>query len=224
MTGFEKTIGYSFENEKYLETALTHSSYANENKECMANNERQEFLGDAVLSLIVSDYIFRYRKVAEGELTKIRAALVNEAALAEYARKIGLGKMLKLGRGEENTGGKNRPSILADGFEAMIAAIYLDGGIDAARNFVLPFVADVLDKAEGSDLNDYKTQLQEVIQKNPEEKVSYVLTDERGPDHDKWFAVEVHLNSNVIGKGEGKSKKAAEQRAACEALKLMGMA
>ncbi|MEG2204793.1 MAG: putative dsRNA-binding protein, partial [Oscillospiraceae bacterium] len=147
----------------------------------------------------------------------------NGSALAEFARSIGLGAHLRLGRGEEHNGGRLRNSILADAFEALIAAVYLDGGIEAARDFVLPFVVDTVENATGADLHDYKTQLQEIIQQNPEEKVGYVLIDERGPDHDKWFSIEVRLNSNVIGRGEGHSKKAAEQQAAREALTLMGI-
>jgi len=223
MLELQKTIGYSFKDSSYLEIALTHSSYANECRQALQNNERQEFLGDAVLSIIVSDYIFRHLKVPEGELTKIRASLVCESALAAFAEKIKLGSFLLLGKGEEHNGGRTRPSILADAFEALIAAIYLDGGIDAARAFVLPFITEQAAHAAGSDLHDYKTQLQEVIQKNPEERISYVLVGESGPDHDKRFIVEVHLNSNVIGRGEGKSKKNAEQQAAKEALGLMGI-
>lgn len=223
MHQLEKVIGYTFKNSEYLETALTHSSYANESRGHIPNNERQEFLGDAVLSIIVADYIFRHKKVAEGELTKIRASLVCETALAKFAHQINLGEYLMLGRGEAHNGGAERPSILSDAFEALIAAVYLDGGMEAAKNFVLPFITVTVEHAAGTDLHDYKTQLQEVIQKNPEESVNYVLVEERGPDHDKWFKVEVRLNSNVIGSGEGRSKKQAEQQAAKEALSLMGI-
>lgn len=223
METLQRAIGHEFAEPHLLDAALTHSSYANECKNCPFNNERLEFLGDAVLSVVVSDHIFRHKKVPEGELTKIRASLVCEGALAGFARKIELGSHLKLGRGEENNGGRERPSILADAFEAVIAAVYLDGGLEAARRFVMPFIADTVENAAGSDLNDYKTQLQEIIQQNPEEKVGYVLTGETGPDHDKRFEVEVRLNSNVIGRGSGRSKKAAEQRAAREALRLMGV-
>jgi ribonuclease-3 len=219
----ENTMGYQFENPDYLETALIHSSYSNEKKNCRQNNERQEFLGDAVLSVIVSDYLFRHRKAPEGELTRIRASLVCEGALAGFAGRIGLGAYLRLGRGEEQNGGRQRASILADAFEALIAAVYLDGGFEAARAFVLPFIAEGVENATGADLHDYKTQLQEVVQKNPEERVTYELTGEQGPDHSKWFEVEVHLNSNVIGRGGGSSKKQAEQQAAREALLLMGI-
>jgi ribonuclease-3 len=223
MKSIEQAIGYQFKNQEYLRIALTHSSYANENKDFGTHNERQEFLGDAVLSIIVSDYIFRHLSVPEGELTKIRASLVCEGALANFAKQIDLGSALYLGRGEEHNGGRTRPSILADAFEALIAAIYLDGGIEEARRFVLPFVIDLADHATGTDLHDYKTQLQEIVQQNPEERVRYVLVGEEGPDHDKRFTVEVHLNSNVIGRGVGRSKKTAEQQAAREALKLMGV-
>ena len=224
MKEIEATIGYTFRNADYLRTALTHSSYANENKGFGPHNERQEFLGDAVLSIIVSDYIFRHLSVPEGELTKIRASLVCETALAGFARQIRLGDALYLGHGEEHNGGRTRPSILADAFEALIAAIYLDGGMEEARRFVLPFVTELAEHATGADLHDYKTQLQEVVQQNPEERVQYVLVGEEEPDHDKRFSVEVHLNSNVIGRGVGRSKKAAEQQAAREALELMGIA
>lgn len=217
----EQRLGHVFQNKKYLDIALTHSSYANEMKKGRTSNERQEFLGDAVLSIIVSDYLFHTYHLPEGELTKLRASMVCEKSLCEFAQQIELGKFLKLGRGEEQMGGRERPSILADAFEAVLAAIYLDGGIAPARDFVLGFVTEVL-KSRHVSFTDYKTMLQEIIQKNPEEKLTYVLVAENGPDHDKSFVVEVHLNSNVIGRGEGGSKKGAEQAAAREALKLMG--
>jgi len=219
----EKRIGYTFQNRKFLMTALTHSSYANEVKKGTVCNERQEFLGDAVLSIVVSDYIFRhYSHLPEGELTKIRASLVCEKSLAVFANSIGLGDHLILGRGEEMMGGRKRPSILADAFEALIAAIYLDAGTEEAAKFVLPFVKPELDNHGSKVYKDYKTTLQEIVQKNPEEQVTYHLVEETGPDHDKRFKVEVHLNSNVIGTGIGRSKKSAEQMAAKEALELMG--
>lgn len=219
----EKRIDYTFVDRKFLEIAVTHSSYANEyKKKGMFYNERLEFLGDAVLSIIVSDYLFHKFRVPEGELTKLRAALVCEKSLKEMADLIGLGEFIKLGKGEEMMGGRTRPSILADAFEALIAAIYLDGGIDAARTFVLRFVTDFLIDESRLAFKDYKTQLQEIVQQNPEERLNYELVDETGPDHDKRFVVEVHLNSNVIGCGVGRSKKNAEQMAAKEALELMG--
>ena len=218
----QDTIGYKFHNPVFLEVALTHSSYANEVKHQLKYNERQEFLGDAVLSIIVSDYLFNNYTVPEGELTKLRAAIVCEKALDVMANKIHLGEYLRLGRGEEMTGGRTRPSIIADAFEALIAAIYLDSGIESARAFVLPFVTEMLEHEDSLSFKDYKTILQEIIQQNPEEKLVYKLVGEKGPDHDKRFVVDVMLTSNVIGKGEGRSKKNAEQMAAKEALELMG--
>lgn len=215
----EKTIGYTFHNESLLELALTHSSYANEVKRAGHHNERLEFLGDSVLSLVVSDHLYEHHKhQAEGKLSKTRAGLVCEGALYGYSQKIELGQYLFLGKGEEQNGGRERPSVCSDAFEALIAAIYLDGGYAPARDFILPFV-----KQELTSLADYKTELQEVVQQNPGERLRYVITAETGPDHDKWFEVEVHLNSNVIGKGAGRSKKLAEQQAAKEALELMGL-
>ena len=218
----QQVIHYQFHNITFLEVALTHSSYANEMRPQVRYNERQEFLGDAVLSIIVSDYLFNNYTVPEGDLTKLRAALVCERSLDVMANKIGLGDYLRLGHGEEMTGGRTRPSIIADAFEALIAAIYLDSGIESAREFVLPFVIEMLEHEDSLSFKDYKTILQEIIQQNPEEKLVYKLVGEKGPDHDKRFVVEVLLNSNVIGKGQGRSKKTAEQMAAKEALELMG--
>ena len=219
----QQVIHYQFHNITFLEVALTHSSYANEMRHQVRYNERQEFLGDAVLSIIVSDYLFRhYSHLPEGELTKLRAALVCEKALCQYAIELGLGNFLFLGKGEESTGGRKRPSILADAFEAVIAAIYLDGGMEPATEFVLHYVVPAIENHTPAAFKDYKTILQEIIQKNPEERVTYELVEESGPDHNKHFVVEVHLNSNVIGRGEGRSKKNAEQAAAKVALELMG--
>ncbi len=218
----EERIGYQFQNKKYLRRALTHSSYSNESREKPESNERMEFLGDAVLSLVVSNYIFHRFHLDEGDLTKIRASMVCEKSLFRFAQEVGLGEELYLGRGEEQMGGRTRPSIVSDAFEALIAAIFLDGGLEPAGKFVLRFVREELETGERSAFVDYKTMLQEIVQKNPEEKVSYVLVGENGPDHDKHFVVEVRLNSNVIGRGESRSKKGAEQLAAKEALELMG--
>ncbi len=219
----EKNLKYTFKNKELLSTALTHSSYSNEKKKGTESNERLEFLGDSVLSIITSEYLFKeYSHQPEGELTKLRAALVCEKSLCEISRELGIGECLKLGHGEEHTGGRQRPSILADAFEAMLAAIYLDSGMDSARSFVLPFIKEKLKNIDSTSALDYKTTLQEIIQQNPEEQLEYRLTGESGPDHDKRFEVEVLLNSNIIGRGEGHSKKAAEQAAAKEALKLMG--
>ncbi|MCQ2463719.1 MAG: ribonuclease III [Clostridia bacterium] len=217
----EKTIGYNFKDKKYVETALTHSSYANE-RQMSLFNERLEFLGDSVLGFITAEYFFNnFNHLPEGQMTKLRAATVCEKALHSYALTIKLGDSLLLGRGEELTGGRTRASILADAFEALIAAIYLDGGMEKARDFVLPFIQKAAH--EIPVISDYKTALQEIIQKNRDEHISYVLVGESGPDHNKQFEVEVRLNSNVIGLGVGKSKKTAEQQAAKKALELMGV-
>lgn len=219
----EESICYKFKNRNLIVNALSHSSYANENKQPQGSNERLEFLGDSVLSVVVSEYLYTHlTSVAEGDLTKLRASLVCEKSLHGFARKIDLGRYLLLGKGEENTGGRERPSILADAFEAVIAAIYLDGGMEAASAHILRFIPQDLQKGAKAAFGDFKTVLQEVVQKNPEEKVEYVLIGEEGPDHNKRFVVEVMLNSQVIGKGKGRSKKDAEQLAAREALELMG--
>lgn len=224
MTDLQNKIGYQFKNPALLNEALTHSSYANEHKsQHIKYNERLEFLGDSVLSIVVSDYIYKNcPELPEGELTKLRASLVCEKSLYEFAKKIDLGNYLILSKGERNNGGADRPSILSDAFEALIAAIYIDGGIAPASKHILNFVIPAIKNSKKKKINDYKTTLQEIIQKNPGEKLEYVLVKESGPDHNKHFVVEVHLNSNVIGKGGGRSKKEAEQQAAREALELMG--
>lgn len=220
----EEKIGYHFHRKELLNEALTHSSYANERKsQHVKYNERLEFLGDAVLSIVVSDYIFKNcPELPEGELTKLRAALVCEKSLFEFAKQIDLGSYLYLSRGERNNGGSERPSILSDAFEALIAAIYIDGGMEPAAKHILNFVIPAIKGSKKKQVKDYKTTLQEIIQKNPGERLQYVLVSESGPDHNKHFVFEVHLNSNVIGKGGGRSKKEAEQQAAREALELMG--
>lgn len=224
MEELEKIIGYKFKNPKLLVEALTHSSYANEQKgKKIKCNERLEFLGDSVLSIVVSDYIFKnFTSIPEGDLTKLRASLVCEKSLFLFAKKIDLGNYLILSKGEKNSGGATRASILSDAFEAVIAAIYLDGGIESAKKHILNFIIPELENHKTTAFKDYKTTLQEIIQKNPGEHLEYFLISESGPDHNKHFVVEVHLNSNVIGKGGGKSKKEAEQQAAREALELMG--
>lgn len=214
----EKIIGYTFKNQALLETALTHTSYANESRIPVEHNERLEFLGDSILSVVVADYLFHHVDKPEGELTRMRASLVSEDALFQFAQEIKLGQYLRLGHGEDIGGGRKRPSVVSDAFESVIAALYLDGGMEIARQFILPFIR------EGKTAEaDYKTQLQEIVQQNPEEKLTYVLESETGPDHDKHFVVAVHLNSNCFAKGEGRSKKQAEQHAAREALHLMGL-
>ena len=224
----EKAIGYTFTDKTVLKEALTHSSYAHELKarriECQCN-ERLEFLGDSVLSLITSEYLFKkYGQLPEGDLTHIRAALVQSHSLAEYARRIELGEYLFLGNGEEKN--RNRQSILEDAFEALLAAIYLDGGADgleAVRAFLLPIIQDTIEHGESMLHTDAKTELQQLTQISDGATPTYVITGEKGPDHAKIFEVEVRLNSNVIGHGTGHSKREAEQNAAREALKLFGM-
>jgi ribonuclease-3 len=224
MEQLEKNLKYTFKNKELLKNALAHSSYANEKKGVVPSNERLEFLGDSVLSIIVSEYIYKnFPNLPEGQLTRIRASLVCEKSLCSFSKKLNVGNYLLLGKGERANGGAERPSILADAFEAILAAIYLDGGIEPAKRHVLRFVQSELAHLENDNFKDYKTELQEIIQRNPEEKLTYVLTGESGPDHDKCFTVEVHLNSNVIGEGSGHSKKNAEQAAAKKALELMGI-
>ncbi|MBR5826716.1 MAG: ribonuclease III [Clostridia bacterium] len=219
---FEKIIGYTFKNKSLLKTALTHSSYANERHPDGECNERLEFLGDSVLGVITADYFYHnLNHLPEGEMTKKRAQCACEKSLFGFAKEINLGEYILLGKGEENTNGRNRASILADAFEAVIAAIYLDGGLEEARKFVLDFVKKAATQQVA--FRDYKTELQEIIQKNPDEHLTYVLVGESGPDHDKRFEVEVRLNRNVVGCGVGRSKKLAEQQAAKEALELMGI-
>ena len=222
MTEFENKIGYEFKNTEILERAVTHSSYANE-KGTGKDNERREFLGDSVLGFITAEYLFEnFKNEPEGELTKKRAYAVCESTLFDYAKKIELGAEIRLGHGEEITGGRNRPSVLSDAFEALLAAIYLDGGIESAKKFVLPFIAG--STKTNHEFKDYKSMLQEVLQQNPDEKFEYVVVNESGPDHNKRFEVEIRLNgSNVIGRGIGTSKKRAEQEAAKYALELMGL-
>lgn len=222
MTEFEKKINYEFKNKTLLKEALTHSSFVNGKNN--RSNERLEFLGDSVLSVVVSDYLFNnLSDRPEGELTKLRACIVCEHSLFPFAEKIGLGNEIYLGKGEENNGGRHRRSILADAFEALIAAIYLDGGLEKAREFILMFIPPIEELRSGKlTTGDYKTVLQEIIQKNPEESVTYELSDEKGAAHLKVFTYNVLLNGQIIGSGSGGSKKEAEQNAAKEALKLMG--
>lgn len=217
METLEQAIGYTFQNKELLQTALTHASYANESKKQIPNNERLEFLGDSVLSIVVADFLFHsQKKLPEGELTRRRAALVCEPALRIFAKRINLGSYLYLGRGENMSGGRERASILSDAFEALIAAIYLDGGLEAARDFILPFIQ------EGTQGDvDYKTKLQETIQQASDEKIRYHVTAESGPDHNKQFTVEVHLHNGYVGVGTGHSKKLAEQQAARHVLLQM---
>lgn len=213
----EEALGYCFQDHELLRLALTHSSYANEKRIGKGHcNERLEFLGDAVLELLSSEFLFtHYPELPEGELTKRRASMVCEPSLAISARDLGLPKFLFLGRGEEATGGRARDSITSDALEAVIGAIYLDGGLEAARDFVLRFVLNDLENK--SLFYDSKTILQEIVQ-DQGKTAEYVLTGCTGPDHDKSFFAEVHVNGKVCGKGVGHTKKAAEQAAAYQAV------
>ena len=219
---FEEKIGYEFKDKTYIQTALTHSSFANEHKE-FNYNERLEFLGDSVLGLVVSDYLFRARNdLPEGKLTRLRANVVCEESLSAVARKINLGDHLFLGKGEKASGGSNRDSILADATEAVIAAIYLDGGFDQAKDFILSNLRDTIAKnIDGNIFRDYKTILQEIIQGN-NGKISCKLVGESGPDNNKEFEMQVKCGQETIGIGKGKNKKEAEKEAARDALVKMG--
>ncbi len=219
---FEPAIGYEFKDISLLERAMTHSSYSGGKNN--GSNERLEFLGDSVLQLTVSQYLFTNMTTEpEGGMTKLRASIVCENSLYNFAKRIDLGRYLLLGKGEEMTGGRERRSILADAFEALIAAIYLDGGMAQAQEFILRFVPSIEAIRSGKvKLGDYKTILQEIIQQNPEEHVSYEVSEEDGENHHKIFYATVMLNGQGIGKGSGHSKKEAEQAAAKEAIGLMG--
>ena len=220
-TPLMQEIGYTFRHVTLLEKALTHSSFANEGHGG-EHYERLEFLGDSLLGFITARYLYEKDRGPEGELTKLRAAVVCEKALCGYSKQLGLGNYALLGRGEQHSGGAQRPSILADMYEAVLAAIYLDGGMEPAEKFVLRFIIPEAESQRRRKFKDYKTALQEIVQQNPGERLEYVLSGESGPDHNKTFVTEVHLNSNVIGVGRGRSKKESEQQAAHEALKLMG--
>ena len=219
MDQLEQKIGYRFRNKKLLRQALTHSSYANEKKlGKLGCNERLEFLGDAVLELISSDVLYaRFPQIPEGELTKKRASLVCEPSLAYCARQFGLPEYLLLGRGEDMTGGRMRDSIVSDATEALLGAIYLDGGFERAREFVLKFILNDIERKQL--FYDSKTILQELVQEDGKQPVEYVLTGESGPDHNKQFEVEVRINGSLAGNGAGHTKKAAEQAAAYQALR-----
>lgn len=220
MENFELKIGYKFNNPSYLETALTHSSYANEHG--VQSNERLEFLGDAVLNLIVSENLFlRFSDDDEGDLSKIRASLVCEKGLFELSKKIDLSSYIKLGKGEELSGGRNRASVVSDAFEALLAAIFLDSDFDTAKAWLLALMKEELETAEDKPSSDYKTVIQELTQKDGKGKVSYTLIAESGPDHNKNFISAVMVDGKKIAEGEGKSKKEAEQDAAKNAIKLL---
>ena len=221
MESLEKKLRYCFRNRELLSEALNHSSYANEHRGGLGSNERLEFLGDSVLGFVAAEFLFKtYHDLPEGDLTRMRASLVCEQSLYEVAKALDLGRYLKLGRGEETGGGRERQSILADAVEAVFAAVYLDGGIQAVRELI---VRVLLSQAAGSqERKDYKTTLQEVVQRRSGQVLTYHMLAQSGPDHNKKFLFEVRLNGESVGRGEGRSKKEAEQAAAKDALEKMG--
>ena len=222
MEALEEKLGYRFTNRALLENALTHSSYANENKaKGLQSNERLEFLGDSVLGMVVADYLFRtHPDLPEGDLTRTRAALVCEGSLVEVAQCLERGAYLKLGKGEEAGGGRERPSIIADAVEAVLAAVYLDGGIGSARKIIQKYILS-REVAGLTKPRDYKTALQELVQRESGQVLGYQLIGAEGPDHAKIFSVEVDLNGAPIGQGRGRSKKEAEQNAARAAIEKL---
>lgn len=225
LQSFCQALGVQMHDLELLDMALTHTSYAHEAKQHPKpqHNERIEFLGDSVLSIIVSTYMYNnFPELAEGQLTKLRAHLVCEYSLFEYAKKIHLGDYLKLGKGEDFTGGRERPSILADAFESVLGAVYLDQGMDVARTYLLGLMQPEIDYiCRHGIFNDYKTRLQEYLQRDGEVEITYRLLGSSGPEHNKVFTSEVIFEGKVIGKGQGHSKKDAEQHAAQQALKQL---
>lgn len=222
MEKLEEKLGYKFKNRAFLATALTHSSYANEHRKSKIEcNERLEFLGDSILGMITAEYLFRNEPgMPEGKMTRLRAELVCERSLVEVADQLELGKYLRLGHGEECCGGRTRPSIKADAVEAVLAAVFLDDGLEAAKSIIYKYILSKL--KTGMPVNhDYKTELQEYLQRDGAKDISYTLTGESGPDHNKYFMIDVCLNGKSIGSGKGRSKKNAEQDAARDALEKL---
>lgn len=226
LADFQARLGYHFHDIELLREALTHSSYAHEYRGAkpISCNERLEFLGDSVVSLITSHHIYnKFPREAEGSLSRLRACVVRDTALADYARRIGMGDVLFLGHGEDTAEGRNKKSTLENAFEALVGAIFLDGGYKEAERFVLPFISDKVDAALlAGETRDYKTILQQIVQQGHGDHLEYVLVSQSGPDHDKTYEMEAHLNRNVIGRGTGHSKKQAEQSAAADALHWFG--
>ena len=223
MDKLEEKIGYVFKDRSLLQTALTHSSYANEKHARNSSSyERLEFLGDSILGLVTAEFLYTHEPMLpEGRMTKLRAELVCETSLHKTAVALGLGDYMRLGKGEEHTGGRERPSILADMVESIIAAIYLDSGMDSAKSFIME---KVLKDAQINDTHpstDYKTRLQELVQRRSNQHISYRLAGESGPDHNKVFTFEVLINDIPSGRGSGRTKKEAEQMAACKALEAL---
>lgn len=223
MTALEERLGYSFRNRALLETALTHSSYANENRASgIVCNERLEFLGDSVLGVTVADFLYQhFPDMPEGRMTRLRAELVCEQSLHRVALELHLGDYLRLGKGEEHNGGRKRASILSDAVEAVIAAMYLDAGMETAAGFIHRCLLDDVRAIETPTFTDYKTSLQELVQRHSGQVLSYELVGEEGPDHAKTFRVQVCLNGDPIGRGTGRTKKEAEQAAAANALEAL---
>lgn len=222
VTELEKRIGYRFRQSSLLETALTHSSFANESGGSAVCNERLEFLGDSVLGMTVAEELYRrFPRMPEGRMTRLRAELVCEQSLFKVAQSLELGACVRLGRGMEHNGGRSRPSILADAVEALIAAIYLDAGQEEASRFIHERLLSELGEEEPLYFNDCKTALQELVQEQKNQLLSYELLDESGPDHNKVFHVRVLLNGVSVGEGRGRSKKEAEQAAAGQALEKL---
>ena len=223
MTALEERLGYSFRNRALLETALTHSSYANENRASgIVCNERLEFLGDSVLGVTVADFLYRhFPDMPEGRMTRLRAELVCEQSLHRVALELHLGDYLRLGKGEEHNGGRKRASILSDAVEAVIAAMYLDAGMETAAGFIHRCLLDDIRAIETPTFTDYKTSLQELVQRHSGQVLSYELVGEEGPDHAKTFRVQVCLNGDPIGRGIGRTKMEAEQTAAANALEAL---
>ncbi|WP_416826876.1 ribonuclease III [Ectobacillus polymachus] len=220
---FQSQIGIEFTNEKLLIQAFTHSSYVNEHrKKPHEDNERLEFLGDAVLELTVSQYLFqKYPTMSEGELTKLRASIVCEPSLVQFANELSFGEFVLLGKGEEMTGGRERPALLADVFEAFIGALYLDQGLAVVWNFLTEIVYPKINEGAFSHVMDFKSQLQELIQREGNGSIEYEILHEKGPAHSREFVSHVTLNGEILGMGTGRSKKEAEQHAASEALKKL---
>ena len=214
----ERSIGYTFKDKKLLNKALTHTSYAYENN--IDSNEKLEFLGDSILEFVSSKYIYcNYPKLKEGEMTKVRASVVCEKSLYKIAKLHNFSDFLNLGKSEQKTGGNNRPAILADSVEAVIAAIYLDGGVNYAEKFIIENLKEEIEQAtKNVGIKDYKTVLQEILQQHGEVKIQYEIIKEQGPDHDKLFTAEVKCNDNALAEGKGKSKKEAQMQAAKKAL------
>ena len=224
MEKLEETIGYRFRNRKLLETALTHSSFANERHDSGEESyERLEFLGDSILGHITADYLYHHEPpIPEGRMTRLRAELVCEQSLHRIAQRLELGKYMRLGKGEERTHGRERPSILADMVESILAAMYLDSGsLEEPRRFVMNELLLQADLGEQHRSEDYKTALQELIQRKPNQIISYEMLSQSGPDHDKTFVFQVLVNGVPVGQGSGRSKKEAEQMAAREALESL---